>query len=82
MNVSRVAELVSIGVIFAGGFIWVGSVQADASSTKVRVDKVEAKADALPAQVAVLQTQMTAVQETQKKQDEKLDRILDEVRRR
>lgn len=82
MTTGRIAELVSIAVALGGCLVWVGSTAGEVKTTKERVNAIEAKAQALPTQVAVLQTQMTAVQETQRKQDEKLDKILEEVRRR
>jgi uncharacterized membrane protein YjjP (DUF1212 family) len=85
VNTSRVAELVSIAVALGGCLLWVGATANEVESAKTRIEKVEQT----PTDVAVLKTQMTVVQESvkevkeaQRAQDQKLDAILQELRRR
>lgn len=89
MTTSRIAELVAIGIAFAACFIWVGRVDADVSAAKADVAEVKAEVKSTPTNVAVLETKvatlttmMAEVKTEQAKQADKLDKILEEVRRR
>ncbi len=57
-----------------------GALNHRVQAGESNLSAVAADVKTTPVQVAVLQAQMTAVQETQKVQTEKLDRILEEVR--
>lgn len=88
MTVSRVLELIGAGAILAGGFIWVGSINSDVQAHEKRIADVQEQVKKTPTDVAVLQTQVGQIQATigevkdkQAKQDEKLDKILEEVRK-
>lgn len=89
MTAGKIAELVSIGIAFGACLMWVGATANDLQTTKEEVKQVKVDIKATPADVAVLQSQVTTMQGTigeikteQAKQDDKLDRILEEVRRR
>lgn len=89
MTPSRIAELVAISAALIGGGLWLGALQSRVQAADSQLTEVAREVKSTPTQVAVLQTQMSAVQETvremkeqQTKADEKLDRILNEVRRR
>lgn len=89
MTASRLAELVSIAVAFGGCFLWVGATANDVATNKTAIEQVKAEIKATPTDVAVLQTQVGALQTSvgevkaeQSKQNDKLDKILEEVRRR
>lgn len=89
MTVGKIAELASIAAIMAGCFLWVGATANDVEATKEDVKQVKEEIKATPTDVAVLQTQVSSLQTAvgevkaeQSRQDEKLDKILEEVRRR
>ena len=89
MTPARIGELLSIGAALIAGGLWLGSLDNRVQAGEAQLTEVTKEVKATPTQVAVLQTQMSSVQETvrevkeeQAKQDDKLDRILEEVRRR
>jgi hypothetical protein len=81
MTTARIIEYFSVGAALVAGGLWLGSLNNRVQAGETQLSTVAAEVKVTPTQVAVLQTQMTQVQETQKKQDEKLDKILEEVRR-
>lgn len=89
MTVSRVAELTSIVIAVVSLAFWTGSTANDVAANKAEIAEVKADSKKTPTDVAVLQTQVGTLQSTvqdvkdkQKSQDEKLDKILEEVRKR
>jgi hypothetical protein len=82
VTIPRVIEYLTVGTAILAGGLWLGSLDNRVQAGEVQLKEVSVDVKAAPTQIAVLQTQMTSVQDTQKKQDEKLDRILEEVRRR
>lgn len=89
MTPARIGELLTIGTALIAGGLWLGSLDNRVQAGESQLSEVAREVKATPTQVAVLQTQMDAVQEAvkevksqQTKDAEKLDKILDEVRRR
>lgn len=85
---ARIVELLTIATSLVIGGLWLGSLNSRVEAGETQLAEVAREVKATPTQVAVLQTQMSNTQDTvreikdrQVKQDEKLDKILDEVRR-
>jgi hypothetical protein len=86
MTPARMGELITIAAALIGGGLWLGSLDSRVQAGEAQLTEVVKEVKTTPTQVAVLQTQMASVQETvkdqQAKQGDKLDTILEEVRRR
>lgn len=79
---ARIGEwVVVITAILAGG-LWLGSLNNRVQAGEQQLKQVSEESKKTPTEIAVLQSQMDTVQKVQQKQDEKLDKILEEVRRR
>lgn len=88
MTPARIGELLTIAAALIGGGLWLGSLDNRVQAGEIQLAEVAKEVKATPTQVAVLQTQMSTVQEAvkdvkdeQAKQDDKLDKILEEVRK-
>lgn len=76
LNVTRLAEWGAVLTFVITGTLWLGSLNNRVAAGETQLKSVSEDVKTTPAQIAVLQSQMSEVRDVQRRQDEKLDRIL------